>query len=89
MSEVPLYSRHWKTRRSRFQAKKQPLEKVQGPLSESEDQNLILTVVYVPSWLDSGLRLSPEYEPAKEKSTGPNCAQGLTYKKTHPLRTLP
>ena len=55
MSEVPLPAEavagH---RRPRFHEKREQLNRVDGHLPESEGHNLALTVLHVPSSLDSG-----------------------------------
>jgi len=48
----------------------QQLERFQGLLSECQDQNLVLTVLYVPSLLDSG--------PASSLDSGPASSRGAT-----------
>ena len=39
---------------SRFQEKREQLHRFYGPLLESNSQNLALTVLHVPNFLDSG-----------------------------------
>ena len=44
---------------NRFRAKREQLERVSGPSPASRGQNMALTVLYVPSLLDSGDRACP------------------------------